>query len=196
MVIDDEIQIRKLLEISLEANDYKVNFAINGKEGITAAASHQPDLILLDLGLPDFDGQDVLVKLRVVATTWAPENDPQLLRRRSSELVKALQGWSTTDVSEICGDPFAGFAASMLATTMNSPAVATVAPLSQVVPMLPITRPASPWLQGALLFRTPDGKLWPYQPASSQQTTWIDLVYARPGSGKSVLSSAQNLALE
>ena len=143
----------------------------------------------------EINTDDVLVKLRVVATTWAPENDPQLLRRRSSELVKALQGWSTTDVSEICGDPFAGFAASMLATTMNSPAVATVAPLSQVVPMLPITRPASPWLQGALLFRTPDGKLWPYQPASSQQTTWIDLVYARPGSGKSVLSSAQNLAL-
>lgn len=64
LVIDDEVQIRKLLEISLEANDYKVNFAVNGKEGITMAASHQPDLILLDLGLPDEDGQKVLVKLR------------------------------------------------------------------------------------------------------------------------------------
>ncbi|TRX37563.1 response regulator [Flavobacterium restrictum] len=64
LVIDDEIQIRKLLEISLEANDYKVYFAVNGKEGITMAASYQPDLILLDLGLPDVDGQEVLVKLR------------------------------------------------------------------------------------------------------------------------------------
>ena len=64
LVIDDEIQIRKLLEISLEANAYKVNFAVNGKEGITMAASHQPDLILLDLGLPDENGQDILVKLR------------------------------------------------------------------------------------------------------------------------------------
>lgn len=64
LVIDDEVQIRKLLEISLEANDYKVNFAVNGKEGITMAASHQPDLILLDLGLPDEDGQRILVKLR------------------------------------------------------------------------------------------------------------------------------------
>ncbi len=64
LVIDDEIQIRKLLEISLEANDYKVLFAVNGKEGITMAASHQPDLILLDLGLPDEDGQVVLKKLR------------------------------------------------------------------------------------------------------------------------------------
>ena len=136
-----------------------------------------------------------VVRLRVVATTWAPEENFPLLRRRSSELAKAIQGWGTTDVSEICGDPFQGFAASMLATTMSSPAVPSVAPLSDVVSMLPITRPASPWDTGALLFRSPDGKPWPFQPGSSLQTTWIDLVYARPGSGKSVLSSAQNLAL-
>ena len=136
-----------------------------------------------------------VVRLRVLATTWAPEGDMPLLRRRSSELVKAIQGWGSTDVSEICGDPFAGFVASMLSTTMDSPAVASVAPLSQVITMLPITRPASPWRTGALLLRSPDGKPWPFQPGSNQQTTWIDLVYARPGSGKSVLSSAQNLAL-
>lgn len=64
LVIDDEAQIRKLLEISLEANGYKVHFAVNGKEGIAIAASHQPDLILLDLGLPDRNGQDVLLQLR------------------------------------------------------------------------------------------------------------------------------------
>jgi intracellular multiplication protein IcmB len=138
---------------------------------------------------------EAIVRLRVVATTWAPEGQLPLLRRRSSELAKAIQGWGSTDVSEICGDPFAGFAASMLATTTASPAVAAVAPLSDVMTMLPITRPASPWKTGALLFRSPDGKPWPFQPGSNQQTTWIDLVYARPGSGKSVLSNAQNLAL-
>mgnify|MGYP007000196501 len=42
---------------------------------------------------------------------------------------------------------------------------------------------------------SPDGKLWPYQPGSALQTTCIDLIYARPGSGKSVLSNAMNLAL-
>lgn len=138
---------------------------------------------------------EAIVRLRVVATTWAPEGNLALLRRRSSELVKAIQGWGSTDVSEICGDPFAGFVAGMLAATTQSPAVASVAPLSDVVIMLPITRPASPWESGALLYRSPDGKPWPFQPGSSQQTTWIDLVYARPGSGKSVLSNAQNLAL-
>ena len=87
LVIDDEIQIRKLLEISLEANDYKVNFAVNGKEGITMAASHQPDLILLDLGLPDEDGQDVLVKLR----EWF-QNPIIILSVKSAEeeIVRAL----------------------------------------------------------------------------------------------------------
>jgi len=138
---------------------------------------------------------DAIVRLRVLATTWAPEGQLPVLRRRSSELVKALQGWGSMDVSEMCGDPFAGFVASMLAMTVDSPAVPTVAPLSHVITMLPITRPASPWSSGALLFRTPDGKPWPFQPGSSQQTTWIDLIYARPGSGKSVLSNAQNLAL-
>lgn len=138
---------------------------------------------------------EAIIRLRVVATTWAPEGDLPLLRRRSSELVKAIEGWGSTDVSEICGDPFAGFVAGMLATTTTSPAVATVAPLSEVIGMLPISRPASPWTTGALLFRSPDGKPWPYQPGSTQQTTWIDLVYARPGSGKSVLSNTQNLAL-
>lgn len=138
---------------------------------------------------------DSIVRLRVVATTWAPEDQMPLLRRRSSELVKAIEGWGSTEVSEICGDPFAGFVSSMLATTLNSAAVPSVAPLTDIIGMLPITRPASPWETGAVLYRTPDGKPWPYQPGSTQQTTWIDLVYARPGSGKSVLSNALNLGL-
>lgn len=138
---------------------------------------------------------DAIVRLRVVATTWAREGDIAMLRRRSSELVKAIQGWGSTDVSEICGDAYAGFISSMLGVTSQSVAVPSVAPLTDVISMLPITRPASPWSYGALLFRSPDGKPWPFQPGSTQQTTWIDLIYARPGSGKSVLSNAQNLAL-
>jgi two-component system, OmpR family, KDP operon response regulator KdpE len=64
LVIDDEVQIRKLLTITLQSNDYKVYEAANGKEGLTLVASHPPDLILLDLGLPDENGQDVLKHLR------------------------------------------------------------------------------------------------------------------------------------
>lgn len=143
----------------------------------------------------DLNADDPIVRLRVSATTWAPEGKIPLLRRRASELAKAIQGWGSIEVSEVCGDPYAGVVSSMLAMTSKNVAVATAAPLSHVVSMLPIARPSSPWQKGSLLFRTPDGKIWPFQPGSTKQTTWIDLIYARPGSGKSVLSNAMNLSL-
>lgn len=64
LIIDDEPQIRKLLEITLQSNDYRVKEAAAAKEGLIAAASHPPELILLDLGLPDESGHEVLKKLR------------------------------------------------------------------------------------------------------------------------------------
>src|SRR6476661_9975473 len=64
LVIDDEAPIRKLLQITLESNDYLVTQATAAKEGIIIAANHPPDLIVLDLGLPDESGHEVLKKLR------------------------------------------------------------------------------------------------------------------------------------
>ncbi len=64
LIIDDEPQIRKLLQISLESNDYKTLLASTGKEGIVLSANHPPDLILLDIGLPDKSGHEVLKELR------------------------------------------------------------------------------------------------------------------------------------
>lgn len=64
LIIDDETQIRRLLEITLSASEYKTIEATTGKEGLLMAASHQPSLIILDLGLPDIDGIDVLKSLR------------------------------------------------------------------------------------------------------------------------------------
>ncbi len=138
---------------------------------------------------------DAVVKLRVSLSTWAKEGDVARLRRRTAELAKAVQGWGNCDVSETTGDAFAGAVSSALAVTTRSVATASVAPLSDVIYMLPFARPSSPWQQGAVLFRSPDGKPWPFQPGSTKQTTWIDLFYARPGSGKSVLSNSINLAL-
>ena len=64
LVIDDEVQIRRLLEITLSSNGFKISEATNGKEGLIAAATHHPALIILDLGLPDADGIGILNKLR------------------------------------------------------------------------------------------------------------------------------------
>lgn len=138
---------------------------------------------------------DAVVKLRVALATWAPAADLPLLKQRHAELSKAVQGWGYCEVSELSGDPFGGALSSSLALNANSLANASVAPFSDVSMMFPFTRPSSSWTQGAMLFRSTDGKPWPYQPGSSRQTTWIDLVYARPGSGKSVLSNAINLGL-
>lgn len=138
---------------------------------------------------------DPVVKLRVALSTWAPSGEMALLKQRHAELAKAVQGWGYCEVSELSGDPFGGALSSSLALNANNFANPSVAPFSDVSYMFPFTRPSSSWQQGALLFRSPDGKPWPYQPGSSRQTTWIDLIYARPGSGKSVLSNAINLGL-
>lgn len=82
LVIDDEPQIRKLLEISLESNDYQVQQAETGKQGLVMAATHPPELILLDLGLPDISGHELLKTLRqwynksiIILSVQNTEND-------------------------------------------------------------------------------------------------------------------------
>jgi two-component system KDP operon response regulator KdpE len=87
LVIDDEAQIRKLLTITLQSFDYKVIEATTAKEGITAVSSHPPDLVLLDLGLSDQNGHEVLKHLR----EWY-SNPVIILSVQSDEedIVKAL----------------------------------------------------------------------------------------------------------
>lgn len=69
LVIDDEPQIRRLLQLTFEANGYRVYHAATGEEGLIRAAMDRPELIVLDLGLPDADGIDILRKLRASSTT-------------------------------------------------------------------------------------------------------------------------------
>jgi len=87
LVIDDESQIRKLLAITLQSNNYNVSEAATGKEGITSVSTHPPDLILLDLGLPDENGHHILRHLREWFT-----NPIMIISVQSNEedIVKAL----------------------------------------------------------------------------------------------------------
>ncbi len=69
LVIDDEIQIRRFLRIILETNGYAILEAVTGAEGLMKAAQRRPDLIILDMGLPDIKGLEVLRSLREWTTT-------------------------------------------------------------------------------------------------------------------------------
>lgn len=87
LIIDDEPQIRKLLDIALGSNGYVVKHASTAKEGMVLAANHPPELIILDLGLPDADGQEVLQQLREWFT------NPILIlsvQNSEAEIIKAL----------------------------------------------------------------------------------------------------------
>ncbi len=97
LVIDDEPQIRKLLQINLESNEYKVLLAESGREGIMLAASHLPDLILLDLGLPDQSGHEVLKALR----EWYQK--PVMILSvidNEADIVKALDNGATDYITK------------------------------------------------------------------------------------------------
>jgi two-component system, OmpR family, KDP operon response regulator KdpE len=87
LIIDDELQIRRLLEITLASSGYKIILSSNGKEGLVDAATHHPSLIVLDLGLPDIDGQEMIKRLR----EWY--NKPILVlsvRNTEDDIIEAL----------------------------------------------------------------------------------------------------------
>ncbi len=97
LIIDDEVQIRKLLDITLESNGYHVQQATTAKEGLNLAANHPPDLILLDLGLPDESGHVVLQKLREWFT------NPILIlsvQKSEEDIIKALDSGANDYLSK------------------------------------------------------------------------------------------------
>src|SRR5689334_6168026 len=97
LIIDDEPQIRKLLEITLQSNQYNVKEAATAKEGLIMAANHPPDLILLDLGLPDENGHVVLQKLRKWYT------NPILIlsvQKAEEDIIKALDNGANDYLSK------------------------------------------------------------------------------------------------
>ena len=117
------------------------------------------------------------------------------LRRAGAKLARAIQGWGGCEVDDQMGTPSNALFSTFPGLRRAGAGPLAVPPVADAVAMLPIGRPGSPWTTGSFLLRTPDGKLYPYQPYSSQQAAWFTLIYAPMGSGKSVLMAAYNKAL-
>src|SRR5262245_14218976 len=97
LIIDDEPQIRKTLEITLQTNGYLSKSAVSAKEGLIMAANHPPELILLDLGLPDENGHLVLQKLRQWYT------NPVIIlsvQKNEEDIIKALDNGANDYLSK------------------------------------------------------------------------------------------------
>jgi intracellular multiplication protein IcmB len=135
---------------------------------------------------------DTVVKVSINAVTWA--NNTKTLNLNKQTLIKVMQSWGTTDTMLCNSDPIEGFTSTIPGFSPTSPANPFVAPLRDIVPMLPLTRQSHVWEEGAIIYRTEDGKIFPYQPGSGVQTTWNYLIFALPGSGKSVLMNSDNFA--
>lgn len=136
-----------------------------------------------------------IVKVRISFCTWGKKGQEVEVERQLSELARTIESWGSCLVSEVTGDPLGGVISNSIGGTYNSVATESAAPLGAMTFMMPFGRPSSPWKKGSVLFLSTDFKLIPYQPGSVEQTTWITLIFAKPGSGKSVLMNVKNLAL-
>ena len=134
-----------------------------------------------------------VVKMRISISTYAQATERKLIETRLSALTQALESWGYCQATSAGGDPLQTVMSSAMGVACASTAPAAIAPFHEVVKLLPWQRASSPFSEGAVLFRTEDGRMWPYQMGTTLTTTWFDLIFAQPGSGKSVLMNALNL---
>ncbi len=142
--------------------------------------------------LQELSRDEPIVKMRISAATWAPDGELKLVQERMSTLIQSMESWGYAQVSNMQGDPLSCVMSSAMGICCASTAPPAILPLREVMRLLPWQRPSSPFEEGSVLFRTPDGRIWPYQTGSSLTTTWFDLIFAQPGAGKSVLMNTLN----
>ena len=138
----------------------------------------------------------IAVTLRASFATWAPAGETRKLRRRASTLSQRIEAWGNCRATPVVGDPLEGVMSSVPGLSLGSTAPPSVALLADALAMLPWNRTASPWERGSVLFRQPNGAMWPYDPSGgSKRPQVLDIFVAPPGSGKSVLANTINLGL-
>ncbi|MCB9988209.1 MAG: type IV secretion protein IcmB [Rhodospirillales bacterium] len=202
----DALPFTQLLNRLFDAKvPYRISFLIEGGGanasafrafiatilGVTNALNKQIKFSLENL--QSMARREPVIKLRVSFATWAPADDMRTIQNRLSVLVQAVESWGYCQVSEISGDPLDCVMSSAMGIHCAGTAPTAIAPMYEIMKLLPWQRASSPFDNGSILLRTADGKIWPYQTGTNVTTTWFDLVFAQPGAGKSVLLNSLNL---
>jgi intracellular multiplication protein IcmB len=144
-------------------------------------------------GLQAMARNEPVVRMRISFATWCTMDEKDLILDRLSVLLQAVESWGYSQVSEFSGDPLDCVMSSAMGIHCAGTAPTGIAPMIEMMKLLPWQRPSSPFSSGSIMFRTPDGKMWPYQTGTNLTTTWFDLIFAQPGAGKSVLLNTLNL---
>lgn len=187
---------------------YSVSFFIEG-DGLSGAAMQSILSSLLSFtsainkniklareGMSEYARDNLpTCKIGMSAMTWAEASEAGLkeLALRKSKLWRTIESWSGAKVADQTGNPMLSFQTNALALSPKRICNNVPAPLYDALSLMPLSRPASPFDNGSIFFRSKDGKLLTYERFSSEQTTWITLISGKPGSGKSVLMNNNNL---
>lgn len=137
-----------------------------------------------------------MVGFQMCFVTWVnrhEKNALKLISQRAAYLQTSIQSWGSAETSDLIGDALLGFTATVPCLMPTSPAPAAIAPLSDALQMLPVTRPTSPWRATDVPLRTPDGRYMPLGLFHSNQASWNEIVFAGMGSGKSFFLNTLNL---
>lgn len=138
------------------------------------------------------EGSHAVVKSGISLNTWAYELDK--LNEYKQSISKSVQAWGSQTVRFTNDDPYEGLFNTIPAFSPVISGNNYLDTLDTVLFNLPLTRQANIWEQGCIINRSLDGKIMPYQVASKKQASWNELIFAKPGSGKSVWSNYSNFS--
>lgn len=153
---------------------------------------YHDDIIDGSKNLIKIASEEALCGLKVHITVKGKTEDE--VEQNFNSVLQVTQNWGECDTIEIVGDPFDAYCSTLPGFDLNTYGRAIVAPLTDIIPLLPIDRPCSPWEKPDLLFRV-GSKVFPYSPVSDLQRAIIDIYVGDMGGGKSVLMNQINRAI-
>ena len=174
---------------------------VQTKHGLAAALSafKSPNMELLrdnfDSFLTFLKRRGTSLSLQVVFTTWSESGDKKQLDERMSALSALINRWGNSQSQVLQDDALYGVLSTIPTYRSNSIADFAVGPSEEILYLAPLTRPASPWDKGAILFTDRSGKCIPWQPMTSLQSHHVYLISGAPGFGKSLFFQMLLIAL-